>query len=225
MVFESFPWKQDLLKNKEIILQYNTEQELNKDDTEDAETLLQKAIFYSAFIIRKLIDCHVKTSDDVDNYKLKVARYNALKHFVPTDHWPDEKSHDWEHPISEQHDGRNVCNWLIHSFFFMFRCNDSASVFDGFYVASDYDKDNQLYCVQMSDWLDYIDFVANDDIISFSVRYGIENGERVIVSMKKTRGDMSLGLLDNATLLADSKKTVENKEGNVCDESDKSNAQ
>ena len=213
MVFDSSTWKRDLLTNRETIRLYNTKQEVCREDYEVVDTILQKAVFYSAFIIRKLIECQIKTSDEVDKYLLTVKRYKALKQFVPTYHWTDEKSHDWEHPASEQRKGYEICNWLIHSFFFEFLYNEKTKVIDGFYVASDYDRNKDLYFVQFNDWLVYMDFVANDVIVDFNVQYGLKNGERVIVSMKKTRGDMSLGLLENARLLADSKKNSENEEG------------
>ena len=34
---------------------------------------IEKAIFYSAFIIRKLIDCKGKVSDEVDKYSFTIS--------------------------------------------------------------------------------------------------------------------------------------------------------
>lgn len=50
MVYESYPWKQDLRRRKNLLLRYN------KADRFDANfdttyTVIEKAIFYSAFII------------------------------------------------------------------------------------------------------------------------------------------------------------------------------
>ena len=54
MIYESFPWKQDLLQRKRLILKYN-HSELLSEENDRAYTVIEKAIFYSAFIIRKLI--------------------------------------------------------------------------------------------------------------------------------------------------------------------------
>ena len=72
MIFESFPWKQDLRRRKNLIIKYNTAEHFEKND-DTTYTVIEKAIFYSAFIIRKLIDCGGKLSDESENYSLKVC--------------------------------------------------------------------------------------------------------------------------------------------------------
>ena len=69
MIFESFPWKQDLRIRKNLIIKYNTAEHFEKND-DTTYTVIAKAIFYSAFIIRKLIDCGGKLSDEAENYSL-----------------------------------------------------------------------------------------------------------------------------------------------------------
>ena len=59
---------QDLLRRRRLIQKYNRAELLAEDD-DRAYTVIEKAIFYSAFIIRKLIDCKGKVSDEVDKYK------------------------------------------------------------------------------------------------------------------------------------------------------------
>ena len=50
MIFESFPWKQDLRRRKNLIIKYNTAEHFEKND-DTTYTVIEKAIFYSAFII------------------------------------------------------------------------------------------------------------------------------------------------------------------------------
>ena len=71
MIFESSPWKCDLLRMKQEIIQYNNSKYFN-DDSSDAITIIEQAIFYSAFVISKLIDCKTKVSDKVDTYTFKL---------------------------------------------------------------------------------------------------------------------------------------------------------
>ena len=56
MIYESYPWKRDLMRRRSLILRYNTAERLSHDDDDKTYTIIEKAIFYSAFIIRKLID-------------------------------------------------------------------------------------------------------------------------------------------------------------------------
>lgn len=44
-----------------------------------SKTKPMKAIFYSAFIIRKLIDCKGKVSDEVDKYKFRLKGVRPIK--------------------------------------------------------------------------------------------------------------------------------------------------
>lgn len=94
MIFESFPWKQDLRRRKNLIIKYNTAEHFEKND-DTTYTVIEKAIFYSAFIIRKLIDCGGKLSDESENYSLKVCSVQPLKPVDRLHRWPEEDSHDW----------------------------------------------------------------------------------------------------------------------------------
>lgn len=78
MIFESFPWKQDLRRRKNLIIKYNTAEHFEKND-DTTYTVIEKAIFYSAFIIRKLIDCGGKLSDESENYRLKTVSPTTKK--------------------------------------------------------------------------------------------------------------------------------------------------
>ena len=109
MIFESFPWKQDLRRRKNLIIKYNTAEHFEKND-DTTYTVIEKAIFYSAFIIRKLIDCGGKLSDESENYSLKVCSVQPLKPVDRLHRWPEEDSHDWENEKEVVVTGKNVCN-------------------------------------------------------------------------------------------------------------------
>ena len=53
-------------------------------------------MFYSAFIIRKLIDCKSKLSDEADKYAIKVKVYKAKKQFDIYNRYIDEDSHEYD---------------------------------------------------------------------------------------------------------------------------------
>lgn len=78
MIFESYPWKQDLRRRKNFLLKYN-KADLFETNEESTYTIIEKAIFYSAFIARKLIDCGGKLSDEAENYSMKVYSVQPIK--------------------------------------------------------------------------------------------------------------------------------------------------
>lgn len=191
MIHESYPWKEDLLDRKEQILRYNCPAELKKDDDsieEAAYTYIEKGVFYSAFIIRKLIDCKSKLSDEADKYAIKVKVYKAKKQFDIYNRYIDEESHEWQNPTTKTVQGKDACNWLIHSFFFFMLYDDRVNQYESFYVASDFDRNKCLYEIALSDWLDYIEFIATDEIVRLEMRRDDKTGERIYT--RKQRGKM-----------------------------------
>lgn len=184
MIFESYPWKQDLRKRKNQILKYNTADRFETKE-EATYTVIEKAIFYSAFIIRKLIDCGGKLSDEAEDYSMKVFSVTPIKHVDNLHRWPEEDSHDWGNEQEITVSGKNVCNWLIHSFMFYFVFNEDG-VLDSFSVTSDFDRNKILYRIPLKTWIEYIDYIVTDDIVSLSSHYDSKKEEYVYT--RKMRG-------------------------------------
>lgn len=184
MIYESNPWKQDLQRRKRLILKYNVSEcfDQNYDGT---YTIIEKAIFYSAFIIRKLIDRNSKLSDEADSYFLTVFAIAPLKQVDRMHRWPEEDSHDWDNEKEITLLGKSLCSSLIHSFLFFIRFNDS-SVIDSFCVSSDYDKNKVLYRVPLTEWIKYISFIVSDDIIRLDSHYSPKHAEYIYT--RKERG-------------------------------------
>lgn len=190
MICESYPWKQDLLQRNQLFLEYNTAEHLEKD-FEEAYTVLEKAIFYSAFIIRKLLDCQSKVSDGLDRYKIRVEKYKSIKKTHRLRVLPNEDSHDWEHPEDEEINGKEVCNLLIHSYAFSFLYSEEeAGIVIGFYVTSDRDRNSFLYYVNINDWLNYMDFVASDYVVSLYSEYNSNPKVDDYIFTEKKRGTL-----------------------------------
>ena len=72
MIDNSSLWKEDLKRFRDEFIHYNVLEHLQAED-DHAFDYLQRAVFYSAFITRKLIDSPGKVSDAVDNY-LSISR-------------------------------------------------------------------------------------------------------------------------------------------------------
>ena len=186
MIHESFPWKQDLHRRKRLIKKYNTKEQFEKN-SDAAYTVIEKGIFYSAFIIRKLADCKTKLSDKADKYTLQVRAIKPLIHINALNRWPDEESHDWDNETLLTIQGKDICNWLIHSYIFFTEKDDNSSAPVGsFYVSSDYDRNKYLYRISIGDWLNYMEFIATDYIVAMGSRYDETKSD--YICMYKTRG-------------------------------------
>lgn len=185
MIYESYPWKEDLLQRKRQLLEYNTVEHFQKDE-EEAYTVLEKAVFYSAFIIRKLLDCKTKMSDSADNYHLHITQFKPLGNVDVLHNHLGEKTHDWKSPEKRTVSGRDVCNWLIHSYSFSFDYDERGLV-TGFFVTSENDR-NQLLChLAIKEWLEYMDFIANDSVVEMEYHYKPKIQDYVLT---KKRGPM-----------------------------------
>lgn len=182
MIHESYTWKQDLIKQRDRIA-------INVNKKRDEETLasIEKGVFFSAFIIRKLMDCPGKVSDEVDMYRINTIAFSPLKKIDFYNRWIDSESHDWENGKRKSIEGRRICNMLIHSLVFSFEYSgnngDDPDYITGFLVSSDYSED--LYCVSISDWLEFVEFVATDDVVYSQIKYDVVSDKHYYVLKKR----------------------------------------
>ena len=158
------------MQRKRLILKYN-HSELLSEENDRAYTVIEKAIFYSAFIIRKLIDCKGKVSDEVDAYKFRIKGIRPIKEINLLNRWPDEDNYDWKH--------ETVC--------FFFAYNEDMEI-NSFFISSDYDRNKVLYCVELKDWLSYMEFVGKDYVKSASMES--DDKEVDYVYTRKERGSL-----------------------------------
>ena len=61
---------------------------------------------------------------------------------------------------------------------FFFGVNEENKI-DSFYVSSDYDKNKYLYQVELYDWIKYMDFVGNDDIVNLVMKFDPQHEDYV----------------------------------------------
>lgn len=138
------------------------------DDT--TYIVIEKAISYSAFIIRKLIDCDGNLSDEAENYLLEALAVQPFKLVDFLHRWPEEDSHDWDNEKKVVVTGKSVCNWLIHSYMFFVVFNEDNVIYS-FSVTSDFDRNKILYGIPLEAWITYMDYVALDDVAGMLSRY------------------------------------------------------
>lgn len=182
MIHESYPWKLDLRRRLRLIEKHNVSGLLERDD-DSAYTVLEKSVFYSAFIIRKLLEC-VKLSDEAERYSFQAIGIKPVKHIDRMHHWPDEKSHDWGNEIFLSVKGKDLCNWLIHSYVFFFIHEVDGSISE-FCISSDYDRNKILYKIALGDWISYMKYISSDDITEISMHYDRTKQDYVFTSKKR----------------------------------------
>lgn len=183
MLHESYPWKLDLQRRKRQILKHNISEQFDQK-FDSTYTIIEKCVFYSAFIIRKLIDCGGKLSDEAESYTFKAKSIKPINSIDILHRWPDENSHDWKNVQTVTVNGKDICNWLIHSYIFFFEFDENGSIIS-FWISSDYDRNKMLYMVYISDWIAYMDYVASDDIVSMSSNYDEKVKDYVYVRKKR----------------------------------------
>ncbi len=175
MIENSTLWKEDLKRFRDEFIQYNIPEHIEAEE-DHAFDYLQRAVFYTAYIIRKLIDSPGNVSDAVINYQIRIDSYKPKERVDILNSIPNENTHDWEKPQSITKSARDVCNWLIHSFSFQFSVDDKGLV-DGFLVSSDRDKNDKLYHVRIENWFSYIEYILSDTISHIHIEYSEQKRE------------------------------------------------
>ena len=109
MISDSYSWKRDLLRRKYLLEKYSASA-LMDEENDNASMVLEKAVFYSAFIIRKLIDCKTKVSDRVDNHSFRVKQYSTTGMNIHRLRKINAYSHDWSSEELITVNGKDICN-------------------------------------------------------------------------------------------------------------------
>jgi len=187
MVYDSWKWKTELSEKKRQLLQYNTKKNFD-NNFERTHFRVERALLYSAFIIRILIESE-KLSSDADMYKMNVSYNIPQKNIDRLHRWVEEDEYDWKNTINKTVIGKNICNWLIHSYVFNFSFEESGTIF-GFFVSSDYDRNKVLYSVSLEEWIKFIDFIISDEVISISSHFNNKKADYII--NEKIRGNTQI---------------------------------
>jgi hypothetical protein len=159
MISESYPWKRDLLRDADIIERWAAK----KTNSEYRFMLLEKKIFLSAFVVRKLIEDR-KLTDAIKEYSISCRVFPARGTDVDIMNWHHIDEH---YDLSSQQRAdtniKSIASQIIHNLIFIFEfIKEGSSPISGFVVASDWGKDKQLYGVTLTDYLIAIRSVGND---------------------------------------------------------------
>lgn len=170
MIFDG-RWKWELKKLSWVISVWKNASACNKY----AEHQLNRAILYSATILRKAIEDETEAENIVNEHKLPPIKRNIMHVTVSAIKYPytDDEGWAFRGKILPSSYGKgqaaslkvkDVCNWLLHSYVWGVAGYPKQKGYAGFLVASDYDKEKFVHYVSFDEW---------QKVISIAIENGV----------------------------------------------------
>lgn len=159
MIAESAPWKDQLLKDADLIERWAAKAR----PSERGSILIERKVFVSAFAMRKLIECE-KVSNEIEGRSVRAERFD-LQPGQRLDWWTRHsfwEAFNVEAPATCSLGIGDLLDIIVHSKVFS-ECvyaEDDLRV-SGFFVTSDR-KDNHLWLVPLAAYTDLMRRVGND---------------------------------------------------------------
>ncbi|MBR5314352.1 MAG: hypothetical protein IKU45_02940 [Clostridia bacterium] len=142
-----------------------------------AEHRLNRAILYSAAILRKIIEdekeAEAKTEAIAKEIKISPPKLITIHSSLEAIKYPYTGEEGWAirgklcaldygkgHTVCVK--AKDVCNWILHSYVWGVACNEDRKTFTGFLVASDFDKEKFVHFMPFDEWSKLIQLVINE---------------------------------------------------------------
>jgi hypothetical protein len=175
MIHDSQVWKEVLLAELRGLREYLAKAQASRrsDVKERALVRVEKFVFISAFVMRKLFEVK-KISDEIARSELSVRSFarNSLSGRIHRMNWDRINLHyHLDRPMSKKVLVRTLCNQLIHSAVFLCHSNDEDGAIEGFYVTSDEQKETGLLYVGLKIYCDVVERVISDEIVSWVANF------------------------------------------------------
>jgi len=169
MIHDSQVWKEVLLAELRGLREYLAKAQASRrsDVKERALVRVEKFVFISAFVMRKLFEVK-KISDEIARSELSVRSFarNSLSGRIHRMNWDRINLHyHLDRPMSKKVLVRTLCNQLIHSAVFLCQVDDTDGAINGFYVTSDDQKETRLLYIDLAIYSDVVERVISDDIV------------------------------------------------------------
>ncbi len=166
MIQDSIPWKDELLKVAKR-LEAKAKQ---RRWTERSGFLVERDVMVSAYAIRKLIE-GFKVSDALAARQLPVTRFDLRGSKAPDvlDKYEFWEHYNLDHGIRETLSVIGLCNQLIHSWMWSISADEQTTLFNGLYVSSDRQRKRSIYFLSISDLIQLIYDVGNEDVYSKTI--------------------------------------------------------
>jgi hypothetical protein len=175
MIYESTPWKEELLKAAVRLKRKSTQ----KRWTARSSFVVERDIMVSAYAIRKLLEAH-KLSDELQFLQVETIQYSLVGD-VP-DAWNRHEfydSYDLESGVATHLPVRELCNQIIHSWVFILSATEAGNEFDGIFVCSDRARRSYLYFIAAKVLIRLFETIGSE--IQRSVRMEFNSQEEMTI--------------------------------------------
>jgi hypothetical protein len=170
MIWESEYWKTPLLKSSKYLRGVR----LTESTTERTFVRIEKEVFIGFYSVRKLLDTY-KISDDTKKLSFDLIWYKNKKPIHYMNWYEIGKMYDLKNVNRETRNIRFVCNQFIHSYIFVPKENNHR--LDGFFVASDKERNKKCYYIELENVLSIFRAVGKNYPANFSYSYNNKTGE------------------------------------------------
>lgn len=183
LILESWPWKQELLNHANVIsetLVNYSSTDIEEEELGAMEFRLERAVFYSAYIIRKLIE-NGKLTDICSTQKISVSVYKSIA-TQPSirKSFGLEMGRNFEsfenNKITLQLD--SLMSEIIHSFLLVWQRGDSGQL-EGMLLSSYKNQTKRALLLKFDQLIEIIRSVGNDDVVKIDSSVDPETGEVV----------------------------------------------
>ncbi|MHC2624089.1 hypothetical protein ACVIW2_006121 [Bradyrhizobium huanghuaihaiense] len=150
MIFESSPWKQQLLRDAGNLKRIS-KSPLGESNEDVLLTRLERLIFVGAYSMRKLHESG-KLSTDWTKIKLSCTRFEFVGKCAPTilDAHKIDRFYELANPLDIRMPSDEFCDRVVHSFIFAPVVGEQGCV-DGFHLTSDRLKKQCLWFVPLAE--------------------------------------------------------------------------
>lgn len=169
MIHDSVIWKKELKKEIATFKKYLKDIFKDKYDQEHFVLGLEKFYFVCSFIVRKLNECK-KLSDELISINYESSKYKRIDLKSKLDILNNHKFGSF-YNLNKPENCRlgivEICNMFIHSFIFCPTFSEDQKMkFTGVFINSDYLKEKYVYHLDYKTFLDALDTVIRDEILS-----------------------------------------------------------
>lgn len=147
MIWESYHWKEDLLKRADRLSQRSKQ----KRWPEVSLVHVEQNIMMGFYAIRKLTEAR-KVSDRIadQQIRLKAYKWNKKKNVTRMNWHRIDELYDLDKEHRQNRTLRYLCNQFIHSYVFILHFKGNHRGLDGILVSSENERHKYLYLVAIS---------------------------------------------------------------------------
>jgi hypothetical protein len=174
MIWESYPWKSQLVADAEIIRRWASKTQV----TDRRSTLIERKVFLAAYAIRKLYESF-KLSTAFRERSLPCLTYPAKSGSItPLNVHKVVELYDFDRPKTEAVSARHLMDIIVHSLVFSEMLGDDLTV-EGFLVTSDRRR-NCLWQIETGLFVNLMRDVGNDYPPTSQMARNPETGDFVV---------------------------------------------